>query len=154
MFNACGESVNSVKALSNPYEDISFTDNFFNLKFLENTVIDTHFNQRDRLGRLMTFLARLLRDGETQTAWGIGIDEGTSLIVNPAGLGRVIGEKSVYFILAEHLPEECEPQTALTFKNYKIWQKSDGETFDLAHKPTTGYQLISVDQGQLYYHLD
>jgi cyanophycinase len=153
VFNACGESVNSVQALSNPYEDISLTNNFFDWKYLENTVIDTHFNQRDRMGRLITFLARLIRDGETKIALGIGIDEETSLMINQAGLGRVIGAGSVYFILAENFPEQCEPQTPLTFKNYRVWQKSAGDTFDFAHFPQTSDQWISVEQGKLRYHL-
>lgn len=152
VFNACGESVNSIQALSNPYEDISLTANFFDWKYLENTVIDTHFNQRDRMGRLITFLARLIRDGETKTALGIGIDEGTSLIINQAGLGQVMGVGSVYFILAEHFPEQCEPQTPLTVKNYRVWQKSSGETFNFAHFPQTSDQWISIEQGQLRYH--
>jgi cyanophycinase-like exopeptidase len=152
VFNACGESVNSIQALSNPYEDISLTSNFFDWKYLENTVIDTHFKQRDRQGRLMTFLARLIRDGETKIALGIGIDEETSLIINQAGLGEVMGKGSVYFILAEHFPEQCEPQTPLTFKNYRVWQKRSGETFNLADQPQTADQLISVEQGKLRYH--
>jgi cyanophycinase len=154
VFNACGESVNSKQALSNPYEDISLTANFFDWNYLENTVIDTHFNQRDRLGRLMVFLARLIRDGETKIALGIGIDEETSLIINQAGLGQVMGEGSVYFVLADHLPEQCDPKTPLTFKDYKVWQKHHGEIFNLADQQTNGYQIISVKQGQLRFDPD
>ncbi len=154
VFNACGDSVNSMKALSNPYEDISLTSNFFDWKYLENTVIDTHFSGRDRMGRLMIFLARLVRDGESKIALGIGIDEGTSLIINQEGLAEVIGNGSVYFILADHIPERCEPKTPLTFKDYKVWQKRNGETFNLADRQKNGYQLISVERGQLHVEPD
>ena len=153
VFNACGDSTYSKKALSNPYEDIHLTSDFFDWKYLENTVIDTHFSQRDRMGRLMTFLARLIRDGETSSALGIGIDEETSLIVDQTGLAQVMGKGSVYFVLAEHFPERCEPQTSLIFKNYKVWRKRPGEHFNLAHLSQQDYQLISVNKGQLsaYY---
>jgi cyanophycinase len=152
VFNACGDSTYSKKALSNPYEDINLTHDFFHWKYLENTVIDTHFSQRDRMGRLMTFLARLIRDGETSIALGIGIDEGTSLMVNQAGLAQVMGQGAVYFVLAEHFPEQCEPQRSLTFKNYKVWRKYPGETFNLADLPQNDHQLISVQKGKLRYH--
>ncbi|MGB3535936.1 MAG: Type 1 glutamine amidotransferase-like domain-containing protein [Microcoleaceae cyanobacterium] len=150
VFNACGESVTSKKALLNPYEDISLTSDFLDWKYLENTIIDTHFKKRDRRGRLITFLARLIRDGDTQTALGIGIDEGTSLIIDQMGLAQVIGNGFVEFIWADHLPEKCEPQIPLTLNNYQVWRKSSGETFDLAHLPTHHYQQLHVIQGKLY----
>ncbi|MDY7020961.1 MAG: peptidase S51, partial [Cyanobacteriota bacterium] len=116
---------------------------------LENTVIDTHFYERDRMGRLMTFVARLIRDGATENALGIGIDEGTSVIVNPGGLATVIGDGSAYFVLGDHFPEQCEPETSLTFKDYKVWKISNGETFNLANRQSEGYQLVSVNRGEL-----
>ncbi len=154
VFDACGNQVTSETALSNPYEDIHFSSNFFNWEILNNTIIDTHFYQRDRMGRLMTFIARLVRDGETQTALGIGIDEGTSLVIDQDGFAQVMGEGSVYFILGNHLPEQCEPQTPLTFKNYKVWRKQQGEPFNLKDKQIADNQLISIQQGRLRYHPD
>jgi cyanophycinase-like exopeptidase len=114
---------------------------------MKGTVIDTHFSDRDRMGRLMTFMARQLRDGITDSVLGIGIDEGTSLVVNPDGIAQVMGEGAVYFVLGDHIPEECEPQTPLTFSNYKIWKRENGEKFDLKHLPSRGYRRASVNDG-------
>ncbi len=56
---------------------------------------------------------------------------------------------SVYFILGDRQPEICEPETPLSFSDYKIWRVRDGETFDLQNIPTTGYYQLSVDEGRI-----
>ncbi|NER03546.1 MAG: type 1 glutamine amidotransferase-like domain-containing protein, partial [Okeania sp. SIO3C4] len=106
VFNGCSETVTSETALKDPYQDITLDRGLFDWQNFRGTVIDTHFYERDRMGRLMTFVARLLRDGISDTALGIGIDEDTSLIVDKSGLAKVVGNGSVYFVLGDHLPEE------------------------------------------------
>ncbi|NES06050.1 MAG: type 1 glutamine amidotransferase-like domain-containing protein [Okeania sp. SIO2F4] len=150
VFNACSETVTSETALKNPYEDITLSQDFFHWQNLSNTIIDTHFSKRDRMGRLMTFVARLLRDGMSSTILGIGIDENTSLIVDQNGLAKVMGDKFVYFVLGDHLPEECEPQTPLTFSRFKIWKRGNGETFDLSNRVLNDdYYQVSVEKGEI-----
>ncbi|MGB3510373.1 MAG: Type 1 glutamine amidotransferase-like domain-containing protein [Microcoleaceae cyanobacterium] len=149
VFNACSESVTSETALMNPYQDVDLNPGMFHWQYLEETIIDTHFYERDRMGRLMTFVARLLADGITESVMGIGIDEGTSLIVNKTGLATVVGNGYVYFVLGDHLPEKCEPQTPLTFTDFKIWKKGDGETFDLKNRPSISDYQVSVKDGRL-----
>lgn len=150
IFNACTEDeVETPEALEDPYEDIFFTENLFQWKYFQNTLIDTHFVEDDRMGRTMAFVARLLRDGLSESPLAIGIDSGTSLAVDQKGIATVMGKGPVYFILGDHLPEECEPQTDLTFSNFKIWKVNTGETFNLKDRPTTGYYLRSVRNGHL-----
>ncbi|GAA5216052.1 cyanophycinase [Corallincola platygyrae] len=65
------------------------------LKFFPWGVMDTHFSERGRQGRLM----RLASD--TQSRWGVGVDEATALLVAPTKTGadfRVIGQGGVYWI--------------------------------------------------------
>lgn len=153
IFNACPNAdVTSADALANPYEDIFFTDNLFQWATLEGTVVDTHFYQKDRMGRAMAFVARLLRDGESDRALAIGIDEKTSLLINRQGSAQVMTndeDGSVYFILGDHQPEVCEPQIPLSSSNYQIWRVRNGETFDLKNIPATGYYQVSVDHGRM-----
>ncbi|WP_243147574.1 cation-transporting P-type ATPase [Scytonema sp. UIC 10036] len=111
-------------------------------------IVDTHFDQRNRMGRLMTFVARQIRDGVSSIALGIGIDEDTSVVVNKIGVERVMGDGSAKFILAEHDPEVCEPEVPLTFSNYKIWKVHSGNTFDLKNRAQTGFYLKSVKEGE------
>ena len=150
VFNACSDTVTSETALKNPYEDITLSQNFFHWENLQDTIIDTHFYERDRMGRLMTFVARLLRDGISSTVLGIGVDENTSLIVDQNGLAKVVGDKFVYFVLGDHLPEKCEPQMPLTFSRFKIWKRGNGETFDLGNRVLTDdYYEVSVKNGEI-----
>ena len=150
VFNACSDTVSSETALQDPYEDIILNQGLFNWENFQNTIIDTHFYERDRMGRLITFIARLLRDGISDSILGIGIDENTSLIVDKNGLAKVVGDEFVYFVLGDHLPEECEPQTALNFRGLKVWKRGEGETFNLNNRLSNDdYYQISVENGQL-----
>ena len=153
IFNSCSDAVTSDDALDDPYKDILFTDNLFQWSALKGTIVDTHFFQRNRMGRAMTFVARLLRDGISDRALAIGIDEGTSLVIDQEGMAEVMSNRtkgSVYFIWGDRQPEVCEPETSLSFDDYKIWRVRDGEIFDLQNIPTTDYYQVSVDQGRMF----
>lgn len=149
IFNACKNSVEPRDALQDPYRDITFTYNFFTWRNLHNTIIDTHFDKRDRMGRLMAFIARQIKDGVSKSALGIAISEGTSIVVDKNGLAKVMGKGSAYFVLGDHKPEVCEPRTPLTFSNYKIWKVRNGGTFNLKNRPISGYYLRSVSRGRI-----
>ncbi|MEP0849670.1 MULTISPECIES: cyanophycinase [Cyanophyceae] len=148
VYNACSDTVETREALEDPYEDISFTYDFFKWANMKATLVDTHFSKRDRMGRTMTFIARQIRDGISDSALGIAVDENTSVVVDKNGMARVM-EGAAYFVLADHMPEVCEPQTPLTFSNYKIWKVKSGDTFNLKNRPTSGYYLRSVNKGRL-----
>lgn len=82
------------------------------LGLLANTITDSHFRQRDRLGRLVTFMARLdaddaIKQTGSSTVKGIGINEQTALLIEPNGSSIVVGNnllsstdlpRSVYFM--------------------------------------------------------
>lgn len=149
VYNACSNAVEAQDALMDPYEDISFTYDFLKWANMKGTIADTHFDKRDRMGRTMTFIARQIRDGIADSALGIAVDEQTSVVVDKNGLARVMGKGPAYFVVGDHMPEVCEPQTPLTFSNYKIWNVESGSTFDLKNRPTTGYYLRSVNKGRI-----
>jgi cyanophycinase len=149
VYDACTGSVVSSEALANPYHPlINFSYNFFNWNNLQTTLTDTHFSQRDRMGRLMAFLARQIKDGRSETALGIAVSEATSVVVDENGLAKVMGN-TAYFVLADHLPETCEPNMPLSYSNFKIWKVTQGQTFDLRNRPTTGFYNISISNGVL-----
>lgn len=62
------------------------------LGFMENTIIDQHFDQRGRFGRLLCGVA------ENPDVLGIGIDEDTAIKVYPDGHFEIIGSNSVTVI--------------------------------------------------------
>jgi cyanophycinase len=152
VYNAClqgQKNITSDDALRDPYAKISFTDDLFPWDVFKGSIVDTHFDIDDRMGRLMAFTARQIRDGMADEMWGIGLPEATSLVVDQNGLAQVMGQGPVYFVLGDHPPERCEPGQSLTFTNFKIWKVNSGQTLNLKHRPHTGYMLRSVDRGQL-----
>ncbi len=155
VYDACASSEKGIEtrdALEDPYRDITFTYNFFRWHNLQGTIIDTHFDRRERMGRIMTFIARQIKDGVSKTALGIAVSESTSVVVDKNGLAKVMGRGAAYFVLGDHMPEVCERRTPLTFSNYKIWKLRNGDTFNLKNRPTSGYYLRNVKRGRIDYN--
>ena len=148
VFDACNGTILSREALEDPYDRrLSFTYDFFDWAHLDRIVTDSHFTARDRMGRIMAFLARQIQDDRTQAALGVAVDERTSLVIDRSGTATVIGDGAAYFVLADHPPEVCQPRTPLTYSHYKIWRVEAGGRFDLRNRPTRGYYLRSVENG-------
>ena len=59
------------------------------LGLLPGTLIDQHFEQRNRFGRLLALVA------QSPALLGIGIDEDTAALVSPKGILEVLGKGSV-----------------------------------------------------------
>ncbi len=151
VYDACAsseEGIETKQALEDPYRDITFSYNFFPWSHLRGTIIDTHFDSRKRMGRIMAFIARQIQDGVSKSALGIAISEETSVVVDKYGMAKVMGRGAAYFVLGDHPPEVCKPRTPLTFSDYKIWRVPRGDTFNLRNLPTRGYYLRSVNRGR------
>jgi cyanophycinase-like exopeptidase len=148
VFDACRGTILSEEALEDPYDArLSFTYDFFEWIHLDRVLTDSHFTQRDRMGRAMAFVARQVQDGRTDSALAVAVDEKTSVVVDRSGLATVLGAGAAYFVLADHPPDVCQPRTPLTYANYKIWRVEAGRTFNLRNRPTRGFYLRSVDNG-------
>jgi cyanophycinase len=150
VYDACpDQSAASKDVLANPFHvDVSLSTDFFRWTALRDTITDTHFHQRDRLGRLLVFLARTYEERRRRMD-GLGIDEDTSIIVSPDGKGRVIGDGAAYLIVADHPAEVLRARTPLTYRGFKIWKFRAGDTIDLVHRPTAGARMIDVLEGKL-----
>ncbi len=157
VFSAEHDTVTSTQALKNPYQPgVALASDFLKLPYLQGVITDSHFAARDRMGRLVTFLARLLQDGLTSQARGIGIDERTALVVEANGEAMLHGEGSVYFLQTTQAPEVCLKAKPLTFRNIRVYRISGaGATFDLANwvgENGTSYNLSAID-GALEFSL-
>lgn len=118
---------------------------------LRNVVTDPHFVTRGRMGRLVTFMARLLQDGNaTGAVHGVGIDEQTALLVDVNGETNVVGDGTAYFASAAAPPSVCREKTPLSFGPLQMLRVAKGDAFNMtAWKPLhggTGYAL-SVRRG-------
>jgi cyanophycinase len=132
VFDSMLDTVKSPAALANPYDPhVTLTRDFLSIPVLKGIITDSHFSQRQRMGRSPVFLARIVQDGWTQQAHGIGVDETTAVLVEADGHSRVVGKNSAYFMTLDHRPEVCVDGKPLTLRDVKVWKLSAGDTFDL-----------------------
>ncbi len=81
-FDAMEGSVTSEEALREPLRsDVSLSFPTFAQPELTGILVESHFSQRVREGRLLVCLARFLRDKQAQEVVGIGLDEETALVL-------------------------------------------------------------------------
>jgi cyanophycinase len=148
-YDACsGGSARSAEALRDPYHrDVTFTYDFFDWPPLRGVITDTHFVERDRMGRLLAFLARQLKDRSYRRITGLAVERETSVVADRRGRARVLGKGPVYLVLADHPPEVCEPGRPLTYSGFKLWKLQAGAAFDLKRLPTAGFYTVSVREG-------
>jgi len=122
-FGALKDTVKSSEALTNPFDErVTITRDFLHVPLLEGKITDSHFVARDRMGRLIAFLARIATDGRTPAPFGIGIDEKTAVLVDADGSARVTGVGAAYFLRTPGLPEKCVPNAALTYRDVSVYR--------------------------------
>lgn len=152
-YSAFTGSVTSKQALADPYTPlITIEDGFLKLSpLLRGVFTDDHFAARDRMGRLIAFLARVIQDGGASTVSAIATDERTAYLMEPDGSGAVVGAGAAYFLRTSAPPEACKPRAPLTFKNISVYRVRAGGTFNVAAWTGSGgtaYSLSAV-QGVL-----
>ena len=102
------------------------------LGFIENVMIDQHFDQRGRIGRLLTGIA------QNPEVLGIGIDEDTAIIVTDKGIAEVIGNGAVYFIdgsgITHSNVSEQYASEVLSIFNVKLHVLKEGNKFNILTK--------------------
>ncbi len=126
-FSAQNGTVTSADALANPFISTLTVDTaaFLKIKYLEPTLTDTHFDNPDRKGRAVVFLARNnFNAGFLKLSNLIALDEETALTIEPNGMSHVWGDsatgaKNAYFIRPNCnniRPETLLAGTPLTWK--------------------------------------
>ncbi|WP_447724347.1 isoaspartyl peptidase/L-asparaginase [Sphingomonas koreensis] len=87
-----GGSIKSPEALADPFGAANTIErDFLDIALLKGVVTDTHFKERDRLGRLFAFVAKAQvgRASGEPAMIGIGVDESAAVAVEADGRGRV-----------------------------------------------------------------
>jgi cyanophycinase-like exopeptidase len=139
-------------AVAYPLEErISFTTGLFNWPPLADTITDTHLVVRDRLGRMVVFLARILYSNVlpgAKSVYALGIDEASAVVVDPDGTGTVrngAGGRGAYLVRASARPR-LEPGQPFRYTVEVSHVARDGERFDLLHKTTSEpWRVLTVD---------
>jgi cyanophycinase len=131
VFSALNGTITSAAALANPYDKaVTLERDFLTLPDMGGLIVDPHMDARDRMGRLITFMARIVNDGWTGSVHGLGVDVETALLVEGGNATRV-GAGSAYFLRTVGLPEVCKPKTPLTYRNITTQRLSGGASFDM-----------------------
>jgi cyanophycinase len=127
------KDLNSPLALANPYHPrVTIVHAFLKNPLLKNVITDTHFSARDRMGRSLVFMARILQDGKAREIRDIAIDERTSVLLDPDGQAEVVGAGHAYFMEARRAPEVCKAAMPLTFRGIAVRSLAAGQRLDVA----------------------
>lgn len=88
-----GGSLVSADALKEPTgTQLTLVADFLHMPFLGSVITDSHFAKRERLGRLIAFVARLIHETGRDDIAGLGIDEVTALCIDRDGIGKVFSK--------------------------------------------------------------
>lgn len=151
-------------AMQNPFDkSITLENDFLRLDLMKGVLTDSHFTQRGRLGRLITFLSRTSADNklpvgnldENHRIVGIGIDEKTTLCVEANGMARVLSglpDGGAWFVMPEKNAEVLRTGEPLTYQNVKVVCAGTGSEIDLVRrkvsKPAKEWS-VSIVAGEL-----
>lgn len=99
---------------------------------LEEVVIDQHFAQRGRIGRLLLAVA------QNPYIIGVGIDEDTAILVDPGAVFTVVGSQTVTVVDGSAVDftnvSEISPGQPLSLFNARLHVLSSGKGFDLKNR--------------------
>jgi cyanophycinase-like exopeptidase len=127
-FSAEKDTVTSAQALANPFDErVTIESKFLAFPPLRGVVTDSHFARRDRMGRLLVFLARIWHTGR-KDARGIGIDEGTCVLIEPDGVASVVGKSTAYFIRPLDIGKLESP---ISGAEYEVQRVQSGGKFEI-----------------------
>ena len=127
-----GPDLSSKVALSNPFHhQIVVTRGFLDNPVLQDTITDTHFDTRDRMGRLLVFMARVLDSTSLGSVKGIGVDEQTALLMEPDGKGIVVGRGAVYFLASDAKATVLKEGIPLSTLPISVKKVATGGKFDV-----------------------
>jgi cyanophycinase len=158
VYSAAGDksddkNLSSADVLPNPYfERVTLERDFLKVPHLESLITDSHFAKRDRMGRSLGFLARIMKDGWSPSPREVAIDEKSAVLVEADGRARVVGTgKGAYFMRPTQAPEVCGKGAPLTFRGISVYRVRARGRFDLPTWTGEGgaaYSL-SVEHGRI-----
>jgi len=151
IYDGCSGSVRSEEALTDPYHEyISISEGLFELSSLNHTITDSHFSERDRLGRLISFMARISSEKDRDEYFGLGLDDNTSVVIGPNGIGEVFGGYATVLRTTEkaQLAKEGDP---VTIYGVERIVSAPGETVNMNEFSSERADLIDVEKGEVIF---
>ena len=146
LFSAANDTVDSPEALQDPFgPKVTLNERFLESEPMQGIITDTHFSERERMGRLLVFMSR------EPGARGLGVDEATAVLVDENGQGKVVGEGSAYFASLPAGSAHPQPGQPLDLERADVIKCDSGQTFDLLawRSPDGTRQVYRVERGVL-----
>lgn len=149
-FDARHGTVTSAEALADP-GDVSVSVGPSNIPQpeLRNMIVDSHFTERSREGRLLAFLGRLLAQHRSGSFVGIGIDEGAALEIEDDGYRVSSARGGAVWMFEATGPAVVQPGRPLSLDGIRRVRLADGASgrwpflFDDAERA----QALVVEEG-------
>jgi cyanophycinase-like exopeptidase len=139
VYSAMGmESLTSAVAMADPFApDVTLERDFLALPRLGGILTDQHLQERDRIGRTLVLLARIMNDGGSALPRAIAADRETAVHIDPANGSVKIHATGdhpspfAWFISPTRLPDRCVPGQPLTLLDVDVYRIGPGGRFDL-----------------------
>jgi cyanophycinase len=164
-----GSSAVSKEVLMNPFHKnvTVYQNDFLKAPFLHNVITDQHYVARNRQGRHVVFMSRIINDWNIHPK-GIAVDERTAVCIDEKGMAKVFGKSKAYFIHTKRSksPEKTEMGEPLQWKKnnkalkvYEIQgtESGNGKFYLKKFKPKKGAsynkQWWWVENGELKTNL-
>lgn len=145
-------SITSSQALADPFHRYLTLDrDLFQSTLGAAKLYDSHFVTRDRMGRSLAFLARIVNNGWATQPRGIGLDEETALLVAANGSATMVGTGTAYFLQAPGPAQVVTAGTPLTYLNIGVYKLPQGGTFNFSNWSGTGgvAYTLNVNNGSV-----
>jgi cyanophycinase len=148
-----GGSMESKVALANPFDSgVTLEGDFLHIRNLESVITDTHFSRRSRLGRLITFVARLQSEKDKRVM-GIGVDEKTVLLVDADGTARLAaGSAGSAWMVIPHARATLKSGQPLSMHDLALTRIDAGSVVDIRGqtvKKPGATATLTIDGGEL-----
>jgi cyanophycinase len=126
------------RALDHPFGPrVTLVHRFLGIPILNGIITDTHFATRDRMGRLLVFLARLNQADSAVTRTdgrpvrGIGVEQGTAVMLESDGRATVVGHGSAYFVDPVATEPSFSAGKPLSIGAVRVQKVRPGHTFNV-----------------------
>lgn len=140
------ENLTTTRLLADPFDaDLHFTRDMLRFAPLAGTITDPHFSTQNRMGRLVTFMARQIEPG-VGSFRGIAVDDGVALAIDAHGVGVRIGQGtgSIY-VVRGGVPTQLQAGQPLRYDGLRVRRLRQAE-----HR----YDLVRDCGSGLDYSLD
>ena len=138
-----GGSLTSEDALKDPMGPaVTLVDDFLELPPLPSgqVITDSHFGKRERLGRLIAFVARIAKLESNAGIKGIGVDENTALCIDGNGVGKVFTGNggSAWLVVPQALLDLQDKGGPQAYRDFMKGRLQPGQALDFPGVKVTG----------------